>query len=123
MVVIRLARGGAKKSPFYRVIVTDKRNPRDGRYIEQLGYYNPVARGQATRLDLKKERLSYWCDQGAQLSPRVATLVKEFDKGMTAAAQRAEPQHQTAKKSAPAEKTPATLEAPSADASGDNAVA
>lgn len=103
MVVIRLARGGSKKSPFYRVVVADKRSPRDGRYIEQLGYFNPVARGQATRLELKKERLEHWKSQGAQLSPRVTTLVKQFDKGMTAAIDNGAPQHKQVAKVAETE--------------------
>jgi small subunit ribosomal protein S16 len=85
MVVIRLARGGAKKSPFYHVVVADKRRSRDGRYIEQVGYFNPVARGQATRLEMKKDRIDHWIGQGAQPSERVSALIKQFDKGMTAA--------------------------------------
>lgn len=77
MVVIRLARGGAKKRPFYHVVVTDKRNRRDGRYIERIGYFNPVAKGQEVRLHLDSERLKHWQSVGAQMTDRVATLVKE----------------------------------------------
>ena len=77
MVVIRLARGGSKKRPFYNIVVTDSRNPRDGRFIERLGYYNPMAAGQAVRLNVNQERLAYWQSQGAQLSETVARLVKE----------------------------------------------
>lgn len=77
MVVIRLARAGAKKAPFYHVVVTDNRNTRDGRFIERLGFFNPVARGQAERLKLDDARIQHWVEQGAQMSQRVATLVKQ----------------------------------------------
>ena len=77
MVVIRLARGGAKKRPFYHVVATDSRNKRDGRYIERLGYFNPTASGQAHRLELQVERIEYWKSVGAQMSDRVASLMKE----------------------------------------------
>lgn len=80
MVVIRLTRGGSKKRPFYHVVVADKRCPRDGRYIEKVGFYNPIARGQEVPLLLERERLAYWVSQGAQLSDKVRTLVKEWDK-------------------------------------------
>lgn len=60
MVTIRLARGGSKKRPFYHMVVTDSRNARDGRYIERLGYFNPVAKGQEERLHLKQDRIEYW---------------------------------------------------------------
>lgn len=76
MVVIRLSRGGQKKRPFYHIVATDKRNRRDGRYIEQLGYFNPVAKGQEISIHLKDERIQHWVSLGAQLSPRVAKLVK-----------------------------------------------
>jgi small subunit ribosomal protein S16 len=76
MVVIRLARGGAKKRPFYNVVVADSRNRRDGRFIERVGYYNPIASGQETGLKLELERISYWKDRGAKLSDTVAMLVK-----------------------------------------------
>ena len=79
MVVIRLARGGAKKQPFYHVVVADKRNARDGKYIENVGYFNPVARGQAVRLKLNKEAIETWIGKGAQPSDRVKSLVKEFN--------------------------------------------
>jgi small subunit ribosomal protein S16 len=81
MVVIRLARTGAKKSPFYHVVATDKRNSRDGRYIERLGYYNPMARGQEKVLELQQERVDYWLDKGAQPSERVNNLLKRLKKG------------------------------------------
>ena len=81
MVVIRLSRGGAKKQPFYHVVVADQRNRRDGRYIEQLGYFNPGARGQAVRISLDLDRVSYWQSKGAQLSDRASKLVEEFKAG------------------------------------------
>ena len=80
MVVIRLARGGSKNRPFYHIHVADSRSPRDGRFIERLGFFNPVARGQEepSRIDL--ERVEYWIGKGAQPSERVATLIKEAKK-------------------------------------------
>lgn len=81
MVVIRLARSGAKKKPFYHFVATDKRSRRDGRYIEQLGYFNPYAQGQAARLRLDMEKVEYWLSKGAQLSERAGHLVAEFKKG------------------------------------------
>ena len=77
MVSIRLARGGAKKRPFYHVVVSDSRKPRDSGYIERIGFYNPVARGQEIRLSINAERANYWLAQGAQPSDRVAKLIKE----------------------------------------------
>ncbi len=77
MVTIRLSRGGAKKRPFYHLTVTDSRRARDGRYIERVGFFNPVARGQEQRLRVDQARIDYWLGHGAQLSDRVAKLVKE----------------------------------------------
>ena len=77
MVKIRLARGGAKKRPFYQIVVSDERKPRDSGYIERVGYFNPVARGQEVRLHLEQDRVSYWLKNGAQPSDRVAKLLKE----------------------------------------------
>lgn len=76
MVMIRLARGGAVRRPFYHIVVTNRRGRRDGRYIERLGFYNPVATGQETELKLDLERADYWLSQGAQTSERVAQLLK-----------------------------------------------
>ena len=77
MVTIRLARGGSKKRPFYHLTVTDSRNARNGRFIERVGFFNPVARGQEERLRIDNDRIEYWQGQGAQLSARVAKLVKD----------------------------------------------
>lgn len=77
MVTIRLSRGGAKKRPFYHLTVTDSRTSRDGRYIERVGFFNPVARGNQERLRVDLDRINHWVGQGAQLSDRVATLVEE----------------------------------------------
>ena len=77
MVKIRLSRGGAKKKPFYHIVVADSRKSRDGRNIERLGFFNPVARGQEERLRLNLERIDYWTGVGAQISDRVKTLVSE----------------------------------------------
>jgi small subunit ribosomal protein S16 len=80
MVTIRLARGGSKKRPFYRIVVTDSRQPRDGRYIERLGYYNPAPTGNDTPLKIVGERVSYWISQGAQTSAQVKNLIKQAEK-------------------------------------------
>ncbi len=77
MVKIRLARGGAKKQPFYHIVVTDSRSPRDGRSIERVGFFNPVARGRDERLRVDQARVEHWIGQGAQLSERVSKLVAE----------------------------------------------
>ena len=76
MVVIRLARGGAKKRPFYNLVVADSRNRRDGRFIERVGFYNPMAAANEQGFAFDAERLSYWQGKGAQMSPTVERLVK-----------------------------------------------
>lgn len=80
MVTIRLARTGAKKHPFYHIVTTDSRNPRDGRYIERLGFFNPIAKGAEELLRVDLERVDHWVSQGAQMSERVAALVKQYRK-------------------------------------------
>ena len=80
MVTIRLSRGGSKKRPFYHLNVADSRRARDGRYIERLGFFNPVARGQEERLRIDLDRINHWVGLGAQLSDRVAQLVKDAQK-------------------------------------------
>ena len=74
--LLRLARGGAKKRPFYQVVVTDSRNARDGRFIERVGFFNPVAQGAAEKIRLDTDRYNYWLSQGAQPSERVAQIAK-----------------------------------------------
>jgi small subunit ribosomal protein S16 len=76
MVTIRLARHGAKKRPFYQVVVSDSRSARNGRYIERVGFFNPVAVGQEEKIRLDMDRINHWVTQGAGLSDRVAKLVK-----------------------------------------------
>ncbi|HLT91644.1 MAG TPA: 30S ribosomal protein S16 [Woeseiaceae bacterium] len=76
MVSIRLSRAGAKKTPFYHLVVSDSRNRRDGRYIERLGFYNPVARGQEQHLKIDLERVDHWLSVGARPTERVAALIK-----------------------------------------------
>lgn len=80
MVVIRLSRAGAKKRPFFHIVVSDRRFSRDGRYLQRLGYYNPIAAGQETRLHLDYERAQYWISKGAQPSQRVKKLLSIFVK-------------------------------------------
>ncbi|UJF25203.1 30S ribosomal protein S16 [Suttonella sp. R2A3] len=84
MLAIRLARGGSKKRPFYHVVATDSRNARDGRFIERLGFFNPIARGQEEELRLDIERIEYWVSQGGKLSDRVNSLIKQYKKAQTA---------------------------------------
>jgi len=86
MVVIRLARGGSKKRPFYNLVAADSRNRRDGRFIERVGFYNPVANESEERLRIALDRVTHWTSKGAQLSPVVARLVKDYSAKVTAAA-------------------------------------
>ncbi len=80
MVKIRLARGGSKKRPFYHIVVADVRRKRDGRYIERLGFFNPLAKGQEETLRLDSERVAHWIANGAQPTERVAKLIKQSSK-------------------------------------------
>ncbi len=86
MVTIRLSRGGAKKRPFYHIVVTDQRNRRDGRYIERVGFFNPVATGQEEKLRMDVDRIEYWVGHGAQASERVSALLKTYRAEQAAAA-------------------------------------
>ena len=85
MVVIRLARGGAKKRPFFNFVVADSRFPRDGRFIERLGFYDPKAPAGREALRIALDRLTHWQGQGAQVSDTVARLVRRFNKGVQGA--------------------------------------
>jgi len=76
MVTIRLSRGGAKKRPFYHIVVTDNRNRRDGRYIERIGFFNPIAQGNEEGLRVDRDRAAYWISRGAKTSQRVAKLLQ-----------------------------------------------
>jgi len=133
MVIIRLARGGAKKTPFYNVVVADSRNRRDGRFIERVGFYNPSASANAEGLRIDLARVAHWQNNGAQLSDTVARLVKFHAKGPEAAlaakakdaadAAKAEADAQAAAEAeaakeaaAVAEEAPAATEEPAADA-------
>lgn len=121
MVVIRLARTGTNKRPFYHIVVTDSRKPRDGKFIERIGYFNPGAKGGDIRLKMDKERIAYWNSKGAQNSERVIRLIKDFELGLTqpkadprnlkkakrAAKTKAEKAAQAKAAAAPAAETPA----------------
>ena len=85
MVVIRMARGGSKKRPFYNLVATDSRDRRDGRFIERVGFYNPVANENEEKLRIAMDRVHHWTGVGAQLSPSVARLVKEYAAKVAAA--------------------------------------
>lgn len=87
MVVIRLARGGAKKRPFYNMVVADSRDPRDGRFIERVGFYDPKAPAGREGLRVHGDRVAYWTGKGAQVSPTVARLIKQAAKAKAPAAQ------------------------------------
>ncbi len=80
MVTIRLQRGGAKKRPFYQIVVADSRFSRDGRFIEKVGFFNPIAAGQEEKIRLDLARVEHWVGQGASLTDRVAKLVKDARK-------------------------------------------
>jgi small subunit ribosomal protein S16 len=86
MVVIRMARGGSKKRPFYSLVATDSRDRRDGRFIERVGFYNPVANESEEKLRIALDRVEYWKSVGAQLSPSVARLVKDHAAKVSASA-------------------------------------
>jgi len=121
MVKIRLQRGGAKKRPFYHIVVTDQRYARDGRYIERLGFFNPVAIGGEVPLRLDVERVEFWKGQGAQLSERVTNLVKSFNRfGEGEAAKRAAPPESKAKE-APNQQVPAGATGDVSDAAAGDA--
>lgn len=83
MVTIRLARGGAKKRPFYHITVSDSRKARNGRFVERIGFYNPLATGKEERLRVDLQRMEYWASQGAVPSERVAKLVREVSTAAT----------------------------------------
>lgn len=86
MVTIRLSRGGAKKRPFYQIVVANSRSKRDGRYIERIGFFNPIASGQDERLRVDLDRADYWLSKGAQSSDRVRDLLKQLRKSAATAA-------------------------------------
>ena len=119
MVKIRLSRGGAKKRPFYHVVVADERNKRDGRYIERVGFFNPVARGAEKTLQINVERIDYWIGQGAQPSDRVAALLKQNAKApveeVAAPAPKKEAAKPAAKEEAKVEDKPAEVKAEAAE--------
>ena len=86
MVVIRLSRGGAKNRPFYNIVVADSRNPRDGRFVERVGFYNPLAKEGEEAVRIAMDRLTYWQGKGAQASDTVMRLVRKHGKKVVAAA-------------------------------------
>ena len=85
MVKIRLTRGGAKKRPFYHIVVTDQRNKRDGRALERVGFYNPIAQGNEVKLQLDSARVQHWIGHGAQMTDKVRVLFKEVSAAPAAA--------------------------------------
>lgn len=124
MVIIRLARGGAKKTPFYSVVVADSRNRRDGRFIERVGFYNPLAKEGVEGLRLNNERIDYWRSNGAQLSDCVARLVKQFT-GKSAMAQAVveeKPAKKAAAKPTAKEAKPKTKKAAEAESTAGDAL-
>ena len=133
MLTIRLARAGAKKRPFFHITVADSRKPRDGRFVERVGYFNPISSGKEARLEINQERIDYWLSQGAQVSDRVLTLMKEKNETPEEKAKREQAKEKrrlrkVAKRVAakPAEETPAeepveaATEEPAADSKALN---
>ncbi len=86
MVTIRMNRGGAKGRPFYNIVATDSRNRRDGRFVERVGFYNPIASGNEEALRVDVARVNYWTSVGAQVSPSVARLLKQYARQQPAVA-------------------------------------
>lgn len=84
MVTIRLARTGSKKRPYYHITVADERRSRDGKFIERVGFFNPIARGQEERLRIDLDRIDYWVGEGAQMTDRVKSLAKDARKSVAA---------------------------------------
>jgi small subunit ribosomal protein S16 len=129
MVVIRLSRGGSKKTPFFNVVVADSRNRRDGRFIERIGFYNPSASGAAEALRVDQERVNYWTGVGAQLSDTVKRLVKLHStgaEGMAKAKAKDEAKAEAAKAkvaAAEAAKAKAAAEAAEAEAAAEKEAA
>ena len=125
MLTIRLARSGAKKRPFYHISVADSRMPRDGRFVERVGYYNPIASGQEIRLQIDVERIDYWISKGAQPSDRVLNLLKQNketpEQEKRLAAKETKRQKKLAKKLA--EKEPVQEEAPAEEAPAEEVAA
>ena len=107
MVTIRLSRAGAKKRPFYHIVVTDSASPRDGRFIEKIGFYNPVARGQSPELKIDLERVNHWVGYGAQMSQKVKYLAKRAKHNPQ---EDANQQNQAADQTSSEETAPATNE-------------
>ena len=116
MVVIRLARHGSKHSPFYHVTVADRRARRDGAFIEHIGFYNPISRGQAERVRIDFERLEYWQGVGAQTTDTVKRLVREARRATRLAAETAPEASELNAEAASAEEATATTEAPPVEA-------
>ena len=124
MVIIRLSRTGGNKNPFYHIVVADRRRARDSRFIERIGYYNPLARGKDVRLQLEQERIAHWLQKGAKPSERVAHLIHTLEKSPDEA-QKAGPRRGDVKKAQveaalkakkKAEETQQTTSEPSANA-------
>mgnify|MGYP005627166841 FL=1 len=129
---IRLARGGAKKRPHYRIVVADSRMPRDGRYIERLGTYDPLlAKDNENRVDLKEERIRYWLDKGAKPTDRVATFLGKAEiipmpaqrNNPEKAKPKAKAQERLAEAAEAAEAAKAAVEAPAVEAPAEEAPA
>ncbi len=132
MLTIRLARSGAKKRPFYHISVADSRMPRDGRFVERIGYFNPIASGQEVRLEIDLERVDYWIGQGAQPSDRVLNLLKQnketpeqTEKRLAAKEQKRQKKlaKKLAEKEPVVEEAAAAEEAPAEEAPAEEAVA
>lgn len=120
MVTIRLARGGARKRPFYHLVATDSRKPRDSGHLERLGFFNPIAGGDEEQLRVDQERVRFWLDRGARTSERAAQLIRRHAQARPdeTAAEAAPPKAAPAAEAAPAETAEAAAEAPPAETAG-----
>ena len=124
MLTIRLSRTGAKKRPFFHITVADSRMPRDGRFIERVGYFNPIAKGKEIRLEVNKERVDYWLTQGAKVSDRGFSLFKENDETVEDKAKRIEKKEKKGlRKVAKKEAEKKEKEVPAEDAPAEDAPA
>ena len=121
MVVVRLARGGAKKHPFYHIVVTDSRRPRDSGYIERLGYFNPFATEKELPVVLNRDRFDYWISKGAKSSQRVSSIISKSDKGKLIIKTKAQPKPKTKKTAT--DSTPASDSTEITDKEGSEVVA
>lgn len=121
MVVIRLARGGAKKRPFYNIVATDRQNRRDGRFLERVGFYNPMAAGGEQPINIQLDRVEYWTSRGAQVSDAVSRLMRELGREGEPRPSKKKTRAMKKKEQAAAEAAAASEAEAAAESDGDSA--